>query len=131
MKSALLSPLSTPIKAHQIVWERRNLLESRDCNIPRLSSLTLFEESIVYLSSAQDVSANLIGCDELFGMWLGDVSQEVRLPCHLVKVRTCLWMTEERLGEEQDKRFAEFTMDLSTEDMEVVGRCAVMDEYDH
>ena len=77
---------------------------------------------MVHLTSTQDMAANVFRNNQLLRVGLGDVALEVGVTNHLREIRACLGVAEEGLREEHDERFAEVTVDLATEDMEVVRR---------
>lgn len=64
---------------------------------------------------------DLLGSDKLFLVHLRDVPLEVGLIRHLGELRLGLWVSQQILREEENKGLAEVTVNLATEDMEVVG----------
>lgn len=49
-----------------------------------------------------------------------DIALEVSVSNHLIKTRASFGVAQETLGEEEDKRLAEVTVNLATKDVEVV-----------
>ena len=107
---------------YEIVGERRDLLEPRDGDVGDTLVLALLQECVVHLTGTQDVATDLFRSDQVLRVGLGEVALEVSVANHLRQLRARLGMTEKRLREEDNERLAEVTVDLATEDVEVVRR---------
>ena len=107
---------------HEIVGERRDLLEPGNGDVGNTLVLALLQERVVHLTGTQDVAADLFRSDQVLRVGLGEVALEVSVADHLRQLRARLGMAEERLREEDNERLAEVTVDLATEDVEVVRR---------
>jgi len=71
------------------------------------------------------MSPDLLGGDHVLRVGFREVSLEDSVTSHFTEVGPCLWMAKKGFGEEQDERLAEVTTDLTAENMEVVGGCAI------
>ena len=135
----------------EVVRERRDLLDSAEDNVLDASVLSLLEQSLVDLSRADDYPLHLRVGGHV-GRRLGDEPLELGLTDHLGQVRSRVRVSEQVLGEEDDElretrenggsarleerksndawtdRLPEVSVDLTTEDVEVVcGRGGVDD----
>ena len=106
---------------YQVIWERRDLLDTADRDVLDALRLTLSDERVVHLTRAEDVFPDLLRRNELVGVRLGDVALEVGLADHLRQLRASTRVTQKLLGEEQDERFPEVAVDLAAEDVELEG----------
>ena len=88
---------------HQVVRERRDLLDAADDDVLDALILALLEEGVVHLACANNMAADILRRDEALGVRGGQVALERRLAEHLGQVRARLGVAQERLGEEHDE----------------------------
>ena len=82
--------------AYLVVWEWRDLLDSRDGNIVDALVLALLEKRVVDLTGTQDMSPDLLRLDQVLGVGIRNIALEVGFADHLGEVRASLRVTEER-----------------------------------
>ena len=76
---------------------------SADNNILDTPSLTLSKEVVVDLTGTENVSPDLFRGNQFFGVGVGNVSEEVGVTNHLLKIRFGLGVTEEVFREEYNQ----------------------------
>jgi hypothetical protein len=91
------------MRSQQVIRQRADLLDTRNGNVVDPSLLALLEKLVVHLTRAEDVSADLLGRDEVLGVRVGDVALEDGVALHLLEVGSCERVSEQRLGEEDDE----------------------------
>lgn len=95
-------PFARSRAAYQIVREWRDLLKTADGDILDATSITLLDKLIIDLTSAKNVTTDLLGFNETFPRFR-NVSLERSLASHFVEVGASFRGTQKRLGEENDK----------------------------
>lgn len=104
-------------------WEGVQLLNTGDGSVADAVSLTVLGQGGVDLARAKDDTLNLLrGVDGGTVALVGDDPLEVRVAGQGLNVRASERVTQQGLGEEDDQRLAELTVDLAAEDVEEVGR---------
>ncbi len=86
----------------------RKLLDTRNGNVLDVVLATVLKQFKVSLTESEDVTLDLIGCDELIftlvSVRLGNESLESRSGEEVLNVGTSFRMTQQRLGEEVDQK---------------------------
>ena len=88
---------------YEIVREGRDLLQSRDSYIGDTLVLTLLQKRVVDLTGTENVSPDLFRGNQFFGVGVGNVSEEVGVTNHLLKIGLGLGVTEEVFREEYNQ----------------------------
>ncbi|KAI3492962.1 hypothetical protein L1887_42337 [Cichorium endivia] len=116
----------------RLVVKRRKLLDPADRHVLDVVLAPVVEQRKVGLSKRQDVTLDLIRCNQLIlalvGMRLGNEPLEAGTGEEVLQVGPGLGVTQETLGEEVDERLAELAVDLPPEHVEVVGRRGAVDD---
>lgn len=123
------------MRGQEVIWQWRELLETRNGNIVNLAVFPLLEKLEVDLTRAEDMSSDLFWRDQGIGVGFGNVSLESRLSDKVGNVGLDEGVSEEGFREEDDELdcqcciesgyktywFTELSQVLSSKDVEVVG----------
>jgi hypothetical protein len=113
-------------------WEGVELFNTGDRDILQATRLALLDKRSIDLTSAKNDAVDLVMRSNFAASmsWVLDDPLEVRLARELFQIRTGQWVTQKRLGEEQNERLAELAVHLATKQVEVVRRLGAVGDLD-